>query len=149
MKRYRFSVEGALRARRAQEDVARQRLAAANLRLQRAEAGRAQAIEAYQSAGTVLGLSDVDSFSARRGHELRLADSVEHANRLVREAQVEASTCFTAWVEVGKQVASLERLDERRRAEWEVELRREEAAAVDDVVSSRWAPLAPVEGGRK
>ena len=154
MKRYRFALESALRARRAQEDVARQRLAEVNHRLSRARALHQAAVEALQavtlsaasmSAGAPAAAVDRDAFLAARAREVRLAEAIERARRTVTEIEVEAATCYSAWVEAGKQVASLERLDERRRAEWDGEARREEVAAVDDVVVSRWA-LGPASG---
>ncbi len=140
MKRYRFSLESALRARRAQEDVARQRLAEANHRVQRAWAAHRAAVEAYRavSVSVPAGPADHDTFLAGRYHEMRMAEAAERAHRAAVEAEVEAATLYAAWVEAGKQVASLERLDERRRSEWDAEALREEAAAVDDVVASRW-----------
>lgn len=149
MKRYRFALESALRARRAQEDVARQRLADVNHRLSRARALHRAAIEALQAvtlstAAQAPSALDRDAFLAARARETRLAEAIERARRSVTEIEVEAATCYAAWVETGRQVSSLERLDERRRAEWDDEARRDEAAAVDDVVVSRWALGAPV-----
>ena len=149
MKRYRFALESALRARRAQEDAARQRLADVNHRLIRARALHRSAVEALQAVTLSAVALDRDAFLAARARENRLADAIERARRAVTEIEVEAATCYSAWVEAGKQVASLERLDERRRGEWDEEARRDEAAAIDDVVVSRWAlgaPGRPVEG---
>ncbi len=76
-----------------------------------------------------------------------MAETVEKARRAAAGIEVEAAVCYAAWVDAGKRVASLERLDERRRGEWAADNRREEAAAVDDVVASRWS-LAGPEGSR-
>lgn len=143
MKRYRFALESALRARRAQEDVARQRLGEANRRVQAARAVHRATLDAYQAVTVPGALGDREDFVAARTQEMRMADAVERARRIAVEAEVEAATFYAAWVEAGKQVASLERLDERRRADWTAEVLRQEAAAVDDVVASRWSPAAP------
>ena len=150
MKRYRFSLESALRARRAQEDVAKQRLAEANQRVRRAWAAHRAAAEAYRSVALTVaaGPADHEAFLAARAREMRMAEAVERARRTAVEAEVEASTVFAAWVEAGKQVASLERLDERRRAEWDAEALREEAVAVDDVVAARWSAPGAERGDR-
>jgi hypothetical protein len=143
VRRYHFSLESARRARRAQEDLARQRLADTNHRLAQARSAESAALAAYRSEGTAQGPLDLASFLAARAREVRLAEALERARRVTREIEVEAAVCYAAWVEVGKSVASLDRLDERRRSDWEAEVRREEAAAVDDVVASRWSLATP------
>ena len=142
MRRYRFTLESALRARRAQEDVARQRLAGANHRLAQARAAHQAAIDAARAVTLSTGVLDREDFVSARAHELRLADAVVRAQRTAVEIEVEAAVCYAAWVESGKRVASLERLDERRREEYQAEVLREEATAVDDVVASRWSVTA-------
>lgn len=146
MKRYQFSLESALRARRAQEEVARQRLAEVNLRLQRARQAHAAALGAYRSMALTAAPQTKESFVAHRTREMAMAEAVERAHRAAMKIEVESSMMFTAWVDAAKMVASLERLDERRRSEWEVEARRDEAAAVDDVVNSRWVPVGSNRG---
>ena len=146
MRRYRFSLESVLRARRAQEEVARQHLAEANHRVQRAWAAHGQALDAYRAVAAPVGPADHEAFLAARRHEMRMAESVERARRAAVEAEVQASTVYAAWVEAGKQVASLERLDQRRRNEWQAEALRDEAGAVDDVVAARWAGAGAERG---
>lgn len=146
MKRYRFALNSILRARRAEEDMARQRLAAANHEVRAARA-------AYEARRAELGAvpwadAPVDPvvFRANRAHEERMAAVLAKARQVVAVAEVAAASCYSAWVEAGKQVASLERLDERRRAEWNAEFLRQEAIAVDDVVAARFvAALAALE----
>ncbi|HET9078179.1 MAG TPA: flagellar FliJ family protein [Acidimicrobiales bacterium] len=145
MRRYRFGLESALRARRAQEDVARQRLADANHQVQRARSAHRAAVDAYRAVAVAGGVTDRDTFAARRAQEMRMAESVERAHRAVAQAEVQAATLYAAWVEAGKQVASLERLDERRRSEWAAEALRDEARAVDDVVAARWSAETAAE----
>ena len=144
MKRYRFSLEAALRARRAQEDVARQNLAAANHRLVAARRRASVASAVCREIEVAPAPVDKDTFLAARGYELRMAEAAELARQAVIDAEAIVAARYQAWVEAGKQVASLERLDERRREEWELEARRDEAATVDDVVASRWIPQAGV-----
>jgi flagellar FliJ protein len=143
LKAYRFALESVLRARRAQENLARQRLAQANGRFRDARALHQAAGDAYRCAAREPAPSDRDAFVAARAHEMRMAEAVERAFRTAKEREVETATCYTAWVEAGKLVASLERLDRRRREEWALEMLRDEAAAIDDVVTSRWALAGP------
>lgn len=140
MKRYSFALESVLRARRAQEGLARQRLAEANHRVLAARAAQDACLVRYRAMTPTAGVTAPGTFLAERAHEERVAEMVSGARRVTREAEVEAATCFAVWIEARKQVASLERLDERRRGEWQAELLREEATAVDDVVASRWQP---------
>lgn len=149
MKRYTFRLEAALRARRAEEEGARQRLAEVNRRVQRARAAHAAALDAYRVvAASPLG-GPGEEFLAARAREMRLAEAVERARRAVSEVEVEAATLHALWVETAKRVASLDRLDARRREEWRAEMLRDEAAAVDDVVTSRWTPAGRAGmGGR-
>lgn len=152
MKRYRFSLQSALRARRAQEDVARQHVAEVNHRLRQAQVALEATRAAYRAVTISAVPSDRESFVAALAHEARMAEAVVRAERAVAEIQVEAATVHSAWVEAAKRVASLERLDERRRAEWDIEARRDEALAVDDVVASRWSlagSLSPTQTGER
>jgi flagellar export protein FliJ len=139
MKRYKFSLQSALRARRAQEDVARQRLALSNHKLQAARDSLAASEDGYRALPMAAGVVAHDVFANDQARQGRAADSLQRARDFVVDAEVEAATCFAAWVESAKQVSSLDRLDERRRAEWRIEELRDEAAAIDDVVTSRWA----------
>ncbi len=139
MRRYRFTLQSALRARRAQEELALQHLAEVNHRLRQAQVALDSARAAYRALAVDGAPIDRESFVAARDHESRLAEAVERAGRHFVEIEVEAATVHATWVEAAQRVASLERLDDRRRAEWEVEARRDEALAVDDVVASRWS----------
>jgi flagellar export protein FliJ len=143
VRRYRFSLESVLRARRAQEELARQRVAEANQHVNAARTAYVAALDAYRALAVPTGPVDRPDLVAQRDHQTRMLLAVERAHGRVAEAEVAAATCYAAWVETAKAVASLERLDERRRAEWEAEARRDEAAAVDDVVVSRYN--SPVE----
>ncbi len=145
MKRYKFSLQSALRARRAQEDIARQRLAVSNHKLRAAQASFEASLLGYQSLSVATGETTLDVFFDDRARQCRSAESVDRARQVVQDAQVEAATCFSAWVDSAKQVRSLDRLDERRREEWRIEDLKDEAAAVDDVVAARWAVSATTE----
>ncbi len=149
MKRYRFNLEATLRARRAQEDIARQRLAEANHRVRCAWAAHRAAQEAYRAVAVSAAPLERDGFLTARAHEMRMADAVERTRRSAVSYEVEAATLYSAWVESGKRVASLERLESRRKSEWQVEALRDEASAIDDVVASRWSLAATREKGER
>jgi flagellar export protein FliJ len=63
---------------------------------------------------------------------------VEEASKIVVKCEEETESCYAAWVLAGQRVASLERLDERRRSEWSYSEAKAEAASVDDIVNARW-----------
>jgi flagellar export protein FliJ len=148
VKRYHFALASVMRARRAQEDLARQRLAAANRAVRQAE-GAYAALLAESQVPPVLGTAvDVASFQTTRAAEERMARSVESLRRAVIDAEVAAATQRAAWVEAAKVLKSLERLDERRREQWWLEERREEALTTDDIVGARWAARAQSTTGR-
>lgn len=141
MKKYRFSLDSVLRARRAQEEAARQSLADANHRLRRCRARHEAALDAYRivASSPARGPGERDLFLDDRSRELRLAEAVEQASTIVAECEVQTAACYSAWVLAGQRVASLERLDERRRSEWKYAQAIAEATLIDDIVNSRWS----------
>ena len=136
MKRYEFRMEKVLRVRRLQEDAARAGVAAAR----RSEQDSQLALEASQehysalsaapsgSAAAFLGLRER---AAHRATGVRLAEGQRHV-----AAEFTAAAVAT-WHESNRRVDALERLDARRREEYDVEARRDEDAAVDEIVVSR------------
>ncbi len=138
MKRYRFTLESVLRARRAQEDLARQQLAQANRALRRAQATLADVTAAYDRRPVDRGQIDLAGLHRQRLDGELAAAEVDRRRGQLADAAVEAATHYARWTEAARLVAALERLDERRRAEWRLEAQRQEAAAVDDVVTSRF-----------
>ncbi len=138
MKRYRFNLESVLRVRRVQEDRARQDLAQSNRMLVSARWALADASRHYSEVTVPAGLMDQWTFRFGQLKSDLAAAEVERRHRMLVEAAVTAATQHARWTEAAKMVAALERLEERRRDEWRAEALRGEAAAVDDVVTSRW-----------
>lgn len=138
MKRYSFRLEAVLRARRAQEDVARQELARANHQLRRAlEHTRAER-QRYESMGTPTGVVEMVQDRQDRVWRELAAGSLHQATRDHEDLSVAAAVHQAAWREAARRVAALERLDGRRRAEHALLVSRAEAAEVDDLVTSRF-----------
>jgi flagellar biosynthesis chaperone FliJ len=138
VKRYQFRLEAVLRARRAQEDAARQELARANLALveaqQRADAEHAR----VRSLGAPTGIVDLLQDRQDRVWRSLAADTAHDARRRCEDLAVAAAVKQAAWREAAQRVAALERLDARRRAEHAVAVARAEAVAVDDLVTHRF-----------
>lgn len=137
MKRYAFRAEKVLRVRRIQEDAARAVVAGA----QRAEAEAVSVLGASldryaglatpsqaQTAAAFLGWQD------RVGHR---RDAVVQAAQNRRIAADTTASALESWRDAHGRVEGLERLDERRRDEYEVEVRRFEDATVDEIVTAR------------
>lgn len=138
MRRYRSRLDSVLRARRAQEELARQALARANAVLRGAEDKYREERSRYESLAVTAGIQDRESFRQSRLSAELTAATLAAATRNREKAAVIAAVHHAAWREAAQRVASLERLDARRRAENALEGMRGEAIEIDDVVASRW-----------
>jgi flagellar biosynthesis chaperone FliJ len=142
VKRYRFSLESVLHVRRTQEETARQQLAAANMDLHRSRAALVTETERYRARTDAPGPCDMDSFRASRLGDERAAGCVAAAHQHVESTGLAASARRAEWSDAARQVAALERLDERRQNEWHTEFRRQEDVEVNDMVTARWSNRA-------
>ena len=137
MKRYEFRMQKVLRVRRLQEDAARAAIAAARVVEQRAGDAVAgshdhyRALSAPSPATTATGFLGLRDQASYRATSVRIA---EGKLQVAAEATVES---VSSWHVSHRRVEALERLDERRRDEHEIEARRAEDAAVDEIVVSR------------
>jgi len=139
MKRYRFSLESVLHLRRAHEEAARQHLATANVDLRRHQAALRAETERYRLRVDSPGPSDLDRFRADRLDAEHAAACVAAAHQGVETARSTVAARQAEWADAARQVAMLERLDERRHREWGDEVRRQEDAEVNDMVTARWS----------
>jgi flagellar export protein FliJ len=138
MKRYHFSLEAVLRVRRAQEEAAAFALAHANQRRQRALEALAVAVARCDDLVLDRGRQDHDTFRRERDVTERRAAAVVGARAVVDTVSEEAEARHADWSEAAKLVAAVERLDERRRAEWRAEEQRADAAAIDESAIAGW-----------
>jgi flagellar FliJ protein len=143
MKRYQFRLDAVLRARRAQEDVARQELVRANLALRRARERTAAERQRLANLGVPTGVVDLVQDRQERTWRSLAAATAHAARRSEEDLAVAAAVRQAVWREAAQRVAALERLDERRRAEHAGAVARAEAAEVDDLVTSRFEPRSP------
>jgi len=139
MNRYRFRLDSVLRARRAQEELARQELAQANRRLRTAMEAHRREAQRYSELSTSIGVLEGLEFHRERATAELAAATVEAARLTVDAAAAEAAAAYTAWTDAARLVAALERLDERRRAEHRAEELRHEVAVADDLTGARVA----------
>ncbi|HET9058751.1 MAG TPA: hypothetical protein VFN61_02435 [Acidimicrobiales bacterium] len=137
MKRYNFDLEPVLRARRLQQDLARSDLQKANAAAQAAELAARSSLAHYQELTSTT--PDAASFAAERQRGELAAGTLMGARRSLTAAKAAVDYAMQEYLRTVKAVSVLERLDERRREEHAVEVAREEAATVDDMVTSRRA----------
>lgn len=138
MKRYRFPLEPVLRVRRIEQDTAQGQLASARRELAAAEATLLDAIDRYQSAPGSTGAVPTTTWLAQRTTAQLTAATVIAVGGDRERAAAHADEQRDALHAARRRVVALERLDERRRLEHGVELRRVEDAEADELVTSRW-----------
>lgn len=143
MKKFRFRLDPVLRVRRLQEDLARGELLRANRDLAVATGELAGRNESYEHAPRPAGVQASEAFH-RTWFRLDAAARAVLAAEAVRQArQDEADLRREEWTAASQRVSALERLEERARDEWAVEIRRAEDRLVDDLVVSRHKVRTP------
>jgi flagellar export protein FliJ len=139
MKRYRFRLDSVLRVRRIEEDRAAVALAVA----QAQAAAEARRQHAAETAYTAIAHKDAEGARAVATYlaQRSLADSAAASLIIARHRAAVAHDDVEArrndWTDAAGRVTGLERLDERGREVHADDLEREEAAHVDDLVTSR------------
>ena len=139
MKRFRFRLEQVLRVRRLQEDMARAALQHANLDARRAADAVNARIEEYGAAARPEGAQSYDTFNRMQSHLDNAAGAITVARGLYLEALGVVKERRAEWAAARQRVAALERLEQRRRDEYDIEARRAEDRLVDDLVVARHA----------
>ena len=139
MKKYRFRLEGVLNVRTMQEDLARAALAQANHRVVNADAALATRMSRYSSMAMAGGMRSTQAFLGDRFVHEMAARSVKQAEADRNRATAEAAEKRDAWSAAAKEVSVLERLDQRRREEHELESARQAELEVDDIVVGRFS----------
>jgi flagellar protein FliJ len=138
MKRYQFRLDTVLRVRRIEEERELVALAAARQAAVAAERAAVDCLTRYRSLAGTGQRSSSTAFVAGRGRLSLAADSVREADAAHARAVEAADVQRGRWTESARRVSSLERLDERGRAEHDVEVRRDEDRTVDDLVTGRF-----------
>ena len=138
MKAYRFRLERVRQMRRAQESVARTELAAANHMLRKSIESRDRLSVEYAEMPKGTGMQDYGDY-VRERHQLELAErAVALADQEVGIAASNVATSQFHWIDAKRRVAVLDRLDERRRSEYRLELDRHDIKEIDDIVAARY-----------
>jgi flagellar protein FliJ len=139
LKRFRFRLEQVLRVRRLQEDMARAALQHANLDARRAADAVNARIEEYGAAARPEGAQTYDTFNRMQSHLDNAAGAITVARGLYLQALGVVEERRAEWAAARQRVAALERLEQRRRDEYDIEARRAEDRLVDDLVVARHA----------
>jgi flagellar export protein FliJ len=139
MKQFKFRLASVLRIRHIQEDLARARLLHANVAAREAERVVDARHTRYLDLARPAGLQHAPDFA----RTLFALDSAAGAIDVARDQQVEALAHVAErraeWSEASMRVDALERLEERHRAEHNIEVRRDEDRVTDDLIVSRYA----------
>jgi hypothetical protein len=133
VKRYEFALQSVLRARRAQESVARADLLRANLAAAAAEAAEGRSLVHYEDVVTASGVT----FMVHRQLSELAAGALLGARGSLAEARTTVATAMEGYLAAARSVSVLEHLDERQRQEHDEAARREEANQVDELVTAR------------
>jgi flagellar biosynthesis chaperone FliJ len=133
VKRYEFSLEIVLRARRAQESVARADLLRANLMAAQAELAQGRSRDHYDDVIA----SDSDPFMVHRQLSDLAAGALIGASGAVADARAQVAAAMEDYLVAARGVSVLEKLDERQRQEHAAAAQRQEANQVDELVTSR------------
>jgi flagellar export protein FliJ len=134
VKRYEFALQSVLRARRAQESVARADLLRANLNATAAETAEDRSRAHYEDVITADGVA----FLVHRQRFELAAGSLIGARGSVAEARAAVATAMEGYIAAARSVSVLEHLDERHRQEHGEAVQRQEANQVDELVISRY-----------
>jgi flagellar export protein FliJ len=125
--------------RRAQESMARMALATANQLLSKNIELRDRLLTKYAEMPKRGGIQDYGDY-VRERQQLEFAErAVALANNEVGIAASNVATSQIRWIDARRQVAVLDRLDERRRSEYRIELDRQDVKEIDDIVAARYA----------
>lgn len=135
MKKYRFAFGGVQRVRRIAEEQAAAALADAQVEADKASALLQSRLADIGAASPVPGKRSVLDFQANREHLERHRIAVMAARAAEMNALQLLDAAREAWVEAAREVRALDRLDERHRAEWTLEVTRAAQLATDEIAT--------------
>ncbi len=139
MKRFRFRLEQVLRIRRLQEEQAKAELLSANRAAYFAAARVDERLKEYHSRSFPEGPQPYAAFERALFMLDAAASAVDVAKDEHRAACDVVEERRADWAAARRKVGALERLEERRRQEHALEVRRDEDRLVDDLVVARFA----------
>lgn len=135
MKRYQFGLATVLRARRAQEGIAKSKLQKANLAAAAAEMAAQRSLTHYEQVNAM----DAPDVLAHRDRAVLAARAVLETRQSLSASKAAVGAAVEEYLAAAQAVSLLERLDDRRREEHGLLAQREEAALSDELAASRHA----------
>jgi flagellar export protein FliJ len=141
VKKYAFRLETVRRVRRTQEDQAKAELLRANNAVTSANREVSDKSDAYESSmegASQRSVASLDAFMARRYFTELSNLALVAAKASLAAAQIEADAAKSLWSDKAKEVKALDRLDERSREAYMIEMQRLETAEADDMTNGRW-----------
>ena len=145
MKAYHFRLERVAHLRRGQGVLARQAVARIVRQLEHAATDEAVSSRLYESFVTSEQPVESAAFLARFQQGERLAGAVVDAGRLRAERQHQLAQAREVASRAERNVAVLEKLDQRRRREWITQAQREDTAILDEFATVRAAARQKAE----
>ena len=146
MKRYSFSLAKVLRVRKAEEEQAAARLAAAQLVANAAATRAAENRQALAARHARYGLQSSAAFLAWAETTMLAGEALSTAKADAARADEDVAARRGEWSSAAARVSALEHLDERGREAYTVERRRDEAKTTDDIVTVRGGSRRPDQG---
>jgi len=136
--RYRFRLATVLRVRQAEEDQASDTLRRANERVRELLAARDREAARYRSLPVADGSMTLPELRQEQAAASLVAEALTAADQAAMAAASDAVQAQVAWSTAVRRVTVLERLDSRRRAEHDAEVRQADVKEVDDLVTARF-----------
>lgn len=143
MKRYQFRLEGVLRLRRAEAEQARGALAAANAELRARLVQRDHEASAFRTIARRQDAETLAALLAEREDAAIAQRRLDEAERAVADAAARAAVAQVTFSAAQRRVSALERLEARRREEYDGGLRREESLLLDEIATARYLAAPP------
>jgi len=148
VKAYSFRLAAVARVRQLEDGVAAQQLATASAGVTRAKHGLDRATELLEQLEVPEGSLAVQEVHWAQDQADRMAESRRAHLTALEAAEAERTVARERWLATRRRCAVLERLDDRRRGEWQTEFDRAEGKELDDVASVRaLARRAGTSGG--
>lgn len=152
MRRFRFRLQKVLELREQIRDEARQELGRRNAELLSEQSRLRELEEEFQRCQLALdGIVRASEISIRGAYSLRLKQLIEAAVERVALARKRVAEAQERYLEANRDARAMEMLRDKKRAEYDQELLREETAQLDEVATQRVSRMLreEKEDGRK